>query len=209
MKNAIAYVGMNTPWGKAQDVTTIVDGEIMSVGTSGHGGIKLSRKLNALVPDYMRRKGGWYEEDCEWAIPFVVFKDRIPNFQQSAVTTLRNWFPTMYEQFFGEVIPAGLSFVKDERTWKIANANKIQVLAAWGAGSTVENTVVPAGKVIVVACVGGRTNVAPYESAGPEAYYLVDDAEYAQRNGRTFIVDPTRHPQINVNMASYIGVSNA
>ena len=46
-----------------------------TLSTAGHGGIKLNRKRNALVPADARAKGGWYEEDCEWAIPAYVHQD--------------------------------------------------------------------------------------------------------------------------------------
>jgi hypothetical protein len=58
-----------TPWGKAQSITRFCPGfDIYS--TSRHGGVRLSAKLNKNVPDVFKIKGGWYEEDCEAAIPF-------------------------------------------------------------------------------------------------------------------------------------------
>ena len=103
MNKQLAYEGMRTPWGKAQSVTQVVPG-MMFVGTPGHGGIKLSVKLNKLVPDYMRAKGGWYEEDCDWSIPYVVLGSLTrlldnPKFNDDmelAMKTFRNWKPAMY-----------------------------------------------------------------------------------------------------------------
>ena len=52
--------GSHSPWGSIQTVT-VLGNEVWSVGTAGHGGIKLSRRLNALIPADFRGKGGWYE----------------------------------------------------------------------------------------------------------------------------------------------------
>ena len=67
--NEIAYEGMSTPWGKAQDIEIIND-SMAWVSTESHGGIKVSPYLNTMIPKILREKGGWYEEDCQWSIPF-------------------------------------------------------------------------------------------------------------------------------------------
>ena len=59
---------LHSPWGAVQHGERLVDG-VFFVSTAGHGGIKLSQARNALIPDVFRREGGWYEEDCDWAIP--------------------------------------------------------------------------------------------------------------------------------------------
>ena len=64
----------STPWGPSQGSNKIATG-IMFYHTARHGGVHLSPKRNAQVPDYMRAADGWYEEDCEWAIAAVVFMD--------------------------------------------------------------------------------------------------------------------------------------
>lgn len=67
---------LNTPWGIADSVTEIAPG-ILSVSTPSHGGIKLDEARWAQVPTLVRTtpysRGGFYEEDCDWAIPRLVF----------------------------------------------------------------------------------------------------------------------------------------
>ena len=60
--------GMNSPWGSIQQVFEIAEG-IQQVSTAGHGGWKVYHKYNRLIPKEIRRKEGWYEEDCEVYIP--------------------------------------------------------------------------------------------------------------------------------------------
>jgi len=60
-------LGQRTPWGKAQDITGIGEG-LWWVSTASHGGVKLDAKRNRLIPQAARMPGGWYEEDCKWAI---------------------------------------------------------------------------------------------------------------------------------------------
>ena len=112
---------MRTPWGKADNIEILAEG-IIQVGTPSHGGVKLDRKRNAQVPSYMRRKGGWYEEDCDWAIVATVFPDAFkldrendPEFDRIVKNTLKNWQPYGYEQFYGVVLKEGESILKDEK----------------------------------------------------------------------------------------------
>ena len=71
----------NTPWGPPQTVEVIAHG-IFSVSTASHGGFYLDPDRNAEVPDYFKAStfnrlgdSGWYEEDCDWCIPALVFPD--------------------------------------------------------------------------------------------------------------------------------------
>ena len=66
--------GSYTLWGKAQCVAELAPGAWL-VSTASHGGIKLDRKRNAAVPRGARQEGGWYEEDCQWAIAAYVHED--------------------------------------------------------------------------------------------------------------------------------------
>ena len=66
--------GDRSPWGKIQHVTVLAPGA-WSVSTAGHGGIKLDAARNRKVPALVRGERGWYEEDCDWAIPAFVHKD--------------------------------------------------------------------------------------------------------------------------------------
>ena len=47
----------SSPWGSVQSCERIAGG-IYSICTASHGGIKLSRQRNRIMPDYMRCEGG-------------------------------------------------------------------------------------------------------------------------------------------------------
>ena len=127
-----------SPWGWIDHALDIVPG-IVSVSTPSHGGIKLDRAHNAKVPDYMRHEGGWYEEDCDWAIPYCVFKDEIlagyPNARKVYFddgkdipkSCLGHWNPDGYERFYGEVLLSGKSTMKDQAIFKAENVGNYVV----------------------------------------------------------------------------------
>lgn len=68
----------SSPWGAVQHITQLAEGIVM-VSTASHGGIKLSAERYAAMPAAFREtgysKGGWYEEDCDWALVAVTFPD--------------------------------------------------------------------------------------------------------------------------------------
>ncbi len=187
-----------SPWGSVQHVTVIIQEHVISVSTASHGGVKLDRKYNALVPEYMRREGGWYEEDCEYAIPFVVFESELKEHADQWTRdylatgkhwdTFKGWYPDEYERFTGKTLQPGESYIKDERAWKAEHANDLQVISAWGSWQPG----VAAGMVGVCACVGGRG------SRSAERWFLIPEAEYDARGQHRygFIVDPSRHTEV-------------
>lgn len=70
---------IQTPWGQSQGVDVIAPG-IEFVSTASHGGIRLSKQRNNQIPMWLKHltfneqgKSGWYEEDCDWCIPVIVF----------------------------------------------------------------------------------------------------------------------------------------
>ena len=86
-------VGSFTIWGKAQDVTSLTEGAWL-VSTASHGGIKLDRARNAMVPKAARCKGGWYEEDCNIAIPAAIFpeiRDALKVEESTITDCLKRW----------------------------------------------------------------------------------------------------------------------
>jgi hypothetical protein len=66
------YSCAHTPWGASQGATLYAEG-IERHSTAGHGGFKLSAERNRKVHPTLRSKGGWYEEDSEWAIVAITF----------------------------------------------------------------------------------------------------------------------------------------
>ena len=177
--------GSRTPWGKAQVVTDIAEG-IHSVSTAGHGGIKLDRKRQLEMPKLLRRPGGWYEEDCDWALVATAFPQYFKENVDSAHKTLRNWFPDTFEAFFQCVILPGHSTVKDEKAFKETHKNDWIVTSAFGDW----HPGVPKGMVGVIATQGGL-------QTGPKRQFLLSDAEYDNRSFFGFVIDPNKHKEFN------------
>ncbi|MCI1263044.1 MAG: hypothetical protein LKG20_12380 [Tetrasphaera jenkinsii] len=129
--------GSKTPWGPAQHVSHPAPG-ITVVSTAGHGGVKLSRERNAMIPAPLRRPGGWYEEDCESYIALMHFPEAAARSgktsRQSLVNEMtagvKNWFPDEYEKATGQTIPFGESRLKDEADWYAANADREIAISA-------------------------------------------------------------------------------
>jgi len=75
----------STPWGETQQAEELAPG-IISYSTASHGGIWLSAKRRESL-NYEKNwlnTGEWWEEDCDWAIPFYYFREDI---LQHIVTT--------------------------------------------------------------------------------------------------------------------------
>src|SRR4051812_216217 len=68
-----------TPWGRSQGGHLFAPG-IKFYHTAGHGGLRLTRPFNERIPAPFRNESGWYEEDCEFAIPFYFLHDYIRDY---------------------------------------------------------------------------------------------------------------------------------
>ena len=84
----LATPRLNTPWGVADDVTTLAPG-ICFVSTPSHGGFWLSPERRAEMPEPYRSiktfaGGNWYEEDCDCALVILAFPDVFPKEQDTA-----------------------------------------------------------------------------------------------------------------------------
>lgn len=64
--------GSSTPWGPAQYAEAAAPG-IYAIGTSSHGGMKVTAARNRGIDPRWRSNGGFYEEDCEQAIPIITY----------------------------------------------------------------------------------------------------------------------------------------
>ncbi|MFL6284560.1 MAG: DUF7007 domain-containing protein [Pyrinomonadaceae bacterium] len=185
--------GAETPWGRADSAQNLIPG-IGWAGTPSHGGCVISNSRLALMPDYMR-EGNHYEEDCKWSIVYVVFEEELlASGDDDTVRcissgrhkdTLRDWYPELYERFYGETIPPGRSVVKDEQTFHAEHADDLLVVSAFGDW----HSRVPKGMVGVVTQVGGR-------GPGVERYFLIGQEEYDARGRFPFVVDPAKHEEI-------------
>ena len=70
---------MYTPWGESDSQEILAEG-IVSYGTPTHGGIWLSSERQAQLPegiDNFVHDLRWWEEDCDWVVPYILFKDDI------------------------------------------------------------------------------------------------------------------------------------
>jgi hypothetical protein len=171
-----------SPWGKIQTVKTISHG-IWFVSTASHGGIKLSRKRQAEMPEEFRAKGAWYEEDCQYSLVILGFSEIFrENEVEIARRTAKNYYPDEYEQWSGQSVPVEESKIKKDRVFLEQTKDKFVVSAAWAdwqAG-------VPTGMVGVLA---HKT------STKEEKWFLVPSEEYAQRKG-CFVIQPN-HQEVS------------
>jgi hypothetical protein len=183
-----ASLNGRSPWDTIDWLDHMATG-IDSVSTAGHGGIKLSPERNAAIPKEFRQDGGWYEEDCEAAIPMLFFADDLgydDERKADLIGVVKNWFPEEYEAVTGEIIPPGESHTKDERTFEREHANDIVVYSAISNGD---------GTVRVSASRGGRRAW----SLGADTYiYNVPSEEYEQRSQFGFIVDESRYEPVEI-----------
>lgn len=140
-------------WGTVQQAEQLAPG-IWSVMTASHGGIMLSDQRQAAMPPALRMEGASYEEDCDWALPILVFKGELEGqsacsagFLQLARDTARCWHPAHFRAFTGEVVEENASPILRMRKAYLAAIGEYCVTSAWGDWAEW----VPQGKVGVVA----------------------------------------------------------
>lgn len=203
MREAVGMEDLSSPWGTIQDSHEIAPG-ITSVSTAGHGGVKLDRSRNAQIPAYMRRPGGWYEEDCDWCLPAVVFEQEWRKWadsttwttsnkeMESAEETLRNWHPLACAKWHNVPLEslAGKSCIYDEQCFRQQHANDLVVICA--CGDWHEDC--PRGMVLVTATLGGTRG-----SGEPGARsFLVPKEDYDKRGRFGFVLDPAKYQEVPV-----------
>jgi len=100
---------MHTPWGIADSKVKLAEG-IVSVGTPSHGGIWLSTERIQQLPeglDNFMHDTRWWEEDCDWCVPYIIFKDDIEAYGEAyhftenlntAYDTARRFHPEIISQ---------------------------------------------------------------------------------------------------------------
>lgn len=180
---------MNTPWGKSQTIDKVAPG-ITFVSTAGHGGFKVSAdKLRKMHPA-LRTEDGWFEEDCEWAKVAFAFPEHFQENYADAVQSMKDWYPSIYEEVTGEVLQPGESRKKDEQRWFEENKRRYIVTSAWGDW----HEKVPKGYVAVLAEIGGRRGN-DVKSTDPK-FFLIPQEEYKKEPGQFgFVVDRGRHQE--------------
>lgn len=166
-----------TPWGKSHQVQHIVQG-INFYSTPSHGGYHVSPTMLRKMPLVLLNADGWYEEDCEWAKVVLAFPKFFPDkVWAEAKSTLRAWFPDIYEALFQEVISPGNSLVKDDRSFLEKHKDDFIAIAAW---------LFEGGQVKVLAARGG-------DRSREMKYFLVSEEEYKPGN---FLIIPSRHVEV-------------
>lgn len=172
-----------SPWGMIDHVEKVAEG-IHFVSTSSHGGFELSPERLAKMPACLRMRGGWYEEDCEASKVVCAFPEHFDERQvKLAIESLKNWFPDVYEEWTGESLQEGESFIRDKHLFIERHRSDYVATAAWGSWEDG----VPEGMVKVFACKGGDRR------ADDGLYFLVPEDEYAARGRFGFVVDQDRH----------------
>ena len=67
--------GCPSPWGVIDGVTSLGPDAVL-VTTPSHGGIWVTPAALERIPEALRASGysggGWFEEDCDWCIPYLV-----------------------------------------------------------------------------------------------------------------------------------------
>jgi hypothetical protein len=171
----------STPWGGSQMATIYVEG-IVSHSTSGHGGFHLSSDRNRFVDASVRSEGGWYEEDCEWAVVAITFPDVFTGYERRcAEEVAKNNFPAFWEKLRGRRLEPGESRSKDRSSFDLAHANDWIVISAIASSHHV-------GMVEVIATKGGKR-----EFSQDERRFLVPDTEYSKRSSFGFVIDLQLH----------------
>src|SRR6266702_1625645 len=169
----------STPWGTSQHATIYADGVIFH-STASHGGFHLDAGHNAKVHPGLRMRGGWYEEDCAWAVVAQAFPGLFTDYERRcADRTIRDWYPDAWEGIHGRSLQPGASHQKDRRAFERDHASDWIVISAIRCDQH-------AGMTECVATLGG-------DRAAPEQRrYLVPSDEYhVGRFG--FVIDEARH----------------
>jgi len=175
-------VGSTSPWGSIDNVERPAPG-IARVTTPSHGGYKLTKERNAAVNPAWRDRGGWYEEDCEWAAVHITFPDVFPDDQAVARRVARDWMPDAYEQVTGEKIEPGESYIRDKQIFFDAHADDLITTSA------IKSDTHP-GMVEVDARIGGA---GPY-GRGPTERFLVQADKYDSLRRHGYVIDEDDRP---------------
>ncbi|MNI26089.1 hypothetical protein D3C73_797720 [compost metagenome] len=176
-----ARMAASTPWGGSQLAMIYAEG-IVSHSTSGHGGFHLSSDRNTLGDASVRSAGGWYEEDCEWAIVALTFPDIFTGYERRCAEKIaKDTFPGFWERLRGRQLEPGESRSKDRATFERDHAGDWIVISAITSSHH-------SGMTEVVATRGGRR-----EFTQEERRFLVPDVEYSRRGSFGFVIDLQVH----------------
>lgn len=172
-----------SPWGKVQESKVYSD-DAVRVHTPSHGGVLISPMMNEKIPEAFRIKEGWYEEDCDWAIPYYfipeVFGHVAVKLHDDAKKTLKIWHWRQWDKMFKlDQVDPNESSQKMKVIMEKRSIGKMKVLSVLGDWH--EKT--PKGFVRVCA-----SKILSPESYGPEeSYFLIPEKEYQNVAKKFFI----------------------
>ena len=130
-------MGTSTPWGTSDHSKQITRG-IVQYSTPGHGGIRVAPTLHAKMDPRLR-----LQPDCDWARVALAFPACFSAEEAvAAESSLRGWFPEVWEAFYGRPLLPGESTARDCAVWREAHRDRMLSEAAWGSGPNV-----PEGRV--------------------------------------------------------------
>ena len=96
--------GSSSPWGPIQTVAPLGP-DVVSVTTASHGGLRVSLTALSRLPEAIRQtafsRDGWFEEDCDWALPYLALgldafetdAARAAEVRAAAVRTVQRFHP--------------------------------------------------------------------------------------------------------------------
>lgn len=96
--------GSSSPWGPIQTVTPLGP-DAVEVTTASHGGLRISPAALSRLPEAIQRTAysanGWFEEDCDWALPYLALgldahepdAARAAELHAAAVRTVQRFHP--------------------------------------------------------------------------------------------------------------------
>ncbi|ASN83209.1 DUF7007 domain-containing protein [Deinococcus ficus] len=164
----------HSPWGTVQRASEVVPG-VWSVSTAGHGGLFIAPELNAQIPEHVRDAQGWYEEDEQWCVPWVLLglppRPYWAPGTDPARDALKHHLPDLYEAHYGVTLQPGESLTRDRETFLAAHQQDFIVWSALGAHA--HPNIAP-GTCGVIASRGGVGT--PTEE---RRYFLISAERYA------------------------------
>lgn len=181
-------IGHTSPWGRIDNTTAFRSGATLlavSVSTPSHGGIWVAPAERGKLPAGFRARA-WFEEDCDWAIPYVALGlgavDAYTDQTETARDTVRNWHPDVYEAMAGETLKPGESMARDRQVYEREH------IADWITGSAFGDWAhwVDPGHVGFVAYCGGRP--------GQERWFVIPKTVLdTRKRGPTYgyLIEPT------------------